>query len=58
MYFIKWYYMNKMFSRQNLQGLDLNRVHTNLLAQAGELDPIGSEERLKPYTDEGETPAG
>jgi len=53
MYAIKWYYMNKMFSRQNLQGLDLKQVHNKLLEQAGESEPINTDTPAKGYAAEG-----
>jgi len=50
MYVIKWYYMNKMFSRSNLQGVDLKQTYTDLLEQANEIDP---DQPTEPYAAEG-----
>jgi len=52
MYLIKWYYMNKMFSRNNLQGIELRQVHQGLLEQAGELEPLKAEQPTEPLPTE------
>jgi len=53
MYIIKWYYMNKMFSRNNLRGVDLKATHDELLRQAGELEPLQQDDTTASYPAEG-----